>query len=76
MKLRWWPQERTFVLTGRRRRIVVGFTGLDRPSIQWHLTLWWHRRMLLNRIWWSVWFDLALVVLIVTCLWLWSKGSL
>lgn len=25
------------------RAIVVGFFGLDRPSVQWHLTLKWHR---------------------------------
>ena len=27
-----------------RPRCIVGLRGLDRPSVQWHLTLWWHKR--------------------------------
>ncbi len=36
---------RTFSIEwdGDRPRIIVGFFGLDRPSVQWHLTLKWRR---------------------------------
>lgn len=44
MRLRWWPQERTFVITWAERRIIVGLTGKDRCSVAWHLRLWWKRR--------------------------------
>lgn len=45
MRARWWPQEKTFVVTWGVRSIIVGLTGKTRPSLMWHLrkARWWRR---------------------------------
>jgi hypothetical protein len=45
MQLRRAKTYRTLTLewNSDRPRIIVGLTGLDRPSLQWHLTLWYRR---------------------------------
>lgn len=45
MRLRRSRVFRTFVIEWDSAwpRTIVGLSGLDRPSVQWHLTLKWHR---------------------------------
>lgn len=45
MRIRKSVSAGTFVIEwdSDRPRIIVGLFGLDRPSVQWHLTNKWHR---------------------------------